>query len=125
MPRVKISYGVELDHIPEEVQNLFDSVGEWMHTLSKQSDTIDDLLETKELESCVSLMNKMRQTLGNLDARIADLSNILEGYNNYVKQSGAENELSTPERGPTVDSSSSHALSRSEKSDGSDDEPKT
>ena len=49
--RVKISYGVELDQIPEEVQNLFDGVGEWMHTLSKQGDTVEDLLATEELEA--------------------------------------------------------------------------
>jgi len=122
VPRVKISYGVELDHIPEEVQNLFDSVGEWIHTLSKQSDTIEDLLETKELESCVSLMNKMRETLSNMDSRIEDLSSILKGYNIYIKQNGAQDDA--PERRPVVDTTSSHALSRSKESDGSDDEPR-
>jgi hypothetical protein len=65
--RVKISYGVELDQIPEEVQKLFDNVGEWKHTLSKQADTVHDLLTTEELESCVSVMNKMRETLANYD----------------------------------------------------------
>ena len=92
MPRVKISYGVELDQIPEEVQNLFDSVGEWMHTLSKQADTIHDLLSAEELGACVSVMNKMRATLAKMDARIEDLSMITEGYNIYIKQNGAEDD---------------------------------
>ena len=49
--RVKISYGVELDQIPEEVQKLFDGVNEWQETLSKQGDTVEDLLETEELDT--------------------------------------------------------------------------
>ena len=118
--RVKISYGVELDQIPEEVQNLFDGVGEWKHTLSKQADTVHDLLATEELESCVSVMNKMRQTLAKMDARIEDLSNILAGYNTYMKQNGVEND--PPERRPVVDTTSSNVVSGTKESDGSDDE---
>ena len=110
--RVKISYGVELDQIPEEVQKLFDNVAEWQHTLSKQSDTIEDLLETKEFTACLSVMEKMRETLAKMDFRIVDLSNILEGYDNYIKQNGVENE--SPERRPTVDTASGDAVSGSE-----------
>lgn len=123
MPRVKISYGVELDQIPEEVQNLFDGVGEWMHTLSKQSDTIEDLLETEELEACVSVMNKMRETLSKMDARIEDLSSILTGYNAYMKQNGAKDD--SPERRPVVDTTSSDVVQGAEESYGSDDESGT
>ena len=123
MPRVKISYGVELDQIPEEVQNLFDGVGEWQHTLSKQSDTIEDLLETEELEACVSVMDKMRQTLSKMDARIEDLSSILMGYNIYMKQNGAEDD--SPERRPVVDTTSSDVVQGAEESYGSDDESGT
>jgi len=121
--RVKISYGVELDQIPEEVQNLFDGVGEWMHTLSKQGDTIEDLLATEELEACVSMMNKMRETLGKMDARIDDLSMILEGYNAYIKQNGVEDDPS--ERRPAVDTTSSDVVQGAEEPYGSDDESGT
>lgn len=116
MPKVKISYGVELEDIPEEVQKLFDGITVWMDTLSKQSDTIDDLLETEELESCVSVMDKMRRTLATMDARILDLANILQGYNNYMKQVGEQNEPS--ERRSTVDTSSNNVVQRPEQSDG-------
>ena len=123
MPRVKISYGVELDQIPEEVQKLFDSVGEWTHTLSKQSDTVEDLLISEELEACISVMNKMRVTLGNMDARIQDLSSILEGYDVYIKQNGAEND--SPERRPVVDTTGSNVVQGAKESYGSDDESGT
>ena len=123
MPRVKISYGVELDQIPKEVQNLFDGVGEWMHTLAKQSDTIEDLLETEELEACVSVMDKMRQTLSNMDARIEDLSSILVGYNTYIKENGAKDD--SPERRPAVDTTSGNVVQGTEESHGGDDESGT
>ena len=118
--RVKISYGVELDQIPEEVQKLFDVVGEALHTLDKQSDTIDDLLQSEEVESCISLMNKMRDTLGKMDARIADLSLILEGYNNYLNQNGVRNE--PPERRPVVDTTGSDVVPGTGQSDGGEAE---
>ncbi len=118
--RVKISYGIEVEKVPEEIQKLFDSVADWQDTLSKQSDTIDDLLGTEELDACLSVMHKMRMTLANMDSRLMDLSNILEGYNNYIKQSGVENELSTPERRPVVDPPSSNVVSGTEQSDGSE-----
>ena len=116
--RVKISYGVELDQIPEEVQNLFDGVGEWKHTLSKQADTVHDLLVTEELESCVSVMNKMRETLAKMDARIEDLSSILTGYNIYIKENGVEDD--PPERRPVVDTTGGNVVSGAEESNGSD-----
>ena len=118
--RVKISYGVELDQIPEEVQKLFDSVMQWQDTLSRQADTIDDLLEAEELRACLSVMEKMRETLGKLDSRLADLSQIVDGYDTYMKQIGAENELSTSEGRPIVDPPSSNVVSGTEQSDGSE-----
>ena len=121
--RVKISYGIQVEEVPEEVQKLFDGVGEWMHTLSKQSDTIEDLLEAEELEAGLSMMNKMRETLGNMDARVQDLSHILEGYNAYKKQNGVRDDSS--ERRPAVGTPSSNVVSRTEESDGSDDESPT
>ena len=108
MPRVKISYGVELDHIPEEVQNLFVSVHSSSETLVIQSEMVQDLLDTEELEAA---------------ARIADLSSVLVGYNNYMEQSGAENESQPPEGGPAMDTPSSDAVPRSEESHGSENEP--
>jgi hypothetical protein len=123
MPRVKISYGVELDHVPEEVQNLFVSVHSSSETLVIQSEMVQDLLDTEELEAAEGLMTKMRKTMGDMDARIADLSSVLVGYNNYMEQSGAENESQPPEGGPVMDTPSSDAVPRSEESHGSENEP--
>ena len=113
MPRVKISYGVELDHVPEEVQSLFVSVQNSSETLVIQSEMVQDLLDTEELLAAASLMANMRLTLGQMDARIADLSSVLEGYNNYMEQSGVENESQSPEGRPIVGAPSSDAVPRS------------
>lgn len=116
--RVKISYGVHIEKVPEEVQKLFDDLNIWMEKLSKQQDTVDDLLETGELESCVAIIDKMRQTMGDMDSRLSDLAGILQGYNAYLKQTGEQNE--TSEGRSTVDTPSSYAVQGTEQSDGSE-----
>ena len=123
MPRVRISYGVELDQIPEEVQNLFVSVHSSSEALVIQSEMVQDLVDTEELQAAAGLMTKMRETLGNMDARIADLSSVLEGYNNYMEQSGVENESHPPEGRPIMDTPSSDVVPRGAEPDGSENEP--
>ena len=76
--RVKISYGIELDDLPDEIKKLYDSVSEWIRILDNQADTAEDLLEAEEYESCLSMMNKMQETMVKMDSRIGDVHNILE-----------------------------------------------
>ena len=118
--RVKISYGVDIEQVPGEVQKLFDDVNVMLDKLSKQQDTVDDLLETKELESTVVIMDKMRQTMADMDNRIADLLGILQGYNVYIKEVGEQDDAS--ERRPIMDPTSSDVVQRTEQSDGSKNE---
>ena len=115
--RVKISYGVDIEQIPGEVQKLFDDINIWLDKLSKQQDTVDDLLDTEEFDSCVAIMDKMRRTMGDMDSRLLDLSSILQGYSAYIKQVGEQND--TPEGRPTMDTASSDVVQGSEQSDGS------
>lgn len=125
MPRVKISYGVELDHVPEEVQNLFTSIHTSSEMLVIQAEMVQDLLDTEELQAAEGLMTKMRKTMGDMDARIADLSSVLVGYNNYMEQSGAENESQAPEGRSVMGAPSSNVIPRSEESNGGNDESET
>lgn len=121
--RVKISYGIHLDDLPEEVINLYDSVAKWVVSLEKQSDTIEDLLEAEEFEPCLAMVSRMRGTLAKVDSRLEDLSNILEGYSIYMKENGVENDI--PKGGPAVDTASGDIVSGTEKPHGSNDEPGT
>jgi len=125
MPRVKISYGVELDHVPEEVQNLFTSIHTSSEMLVIQADMVQDLLDTEELQAAEGLMTKMRKTMGDMDARIADLSSVLVGYNNYMEQSGAENESQAPEGRSVMGAPSSNVIPRSAEPNGGNDESET
>ncbi len=119
--RVKISYGIELDDLPDEMKKLYDSISEWIRILDNQSDTAEDLLEAEEYESCLSMMNKMQETMVKMDTRIADIYNILEGYVLYKKQNGVEND--PPERRSPVDTAGNDVISRTEQSNGGNDEP--
>ena len=73
----------------------------------------------KEPEVALALMQKMRTSLGEMDARLADLSLILEGYIQYEKQqNGGEDETSSGR--PTVDTTDGDAVQGSEQPDGSE-----
>ena len=121
--RVKISYGIELDDLPDEIKKLYDSVSEWIRILDNQADTAEDLLEAEEYESCLSMMNKMQETMVKMDSRIGDVHNILEGYITYKKHNGVKNDPS--ERRSPVDTTGNDVVSRTEESDGGYDEPGT
>ena len=119
--RVKISYSIDLEDISEEVVMLYDMIARQVRTLERQSNTIEDLMEQTEQESCLSIMSKMRETMGKIDARLDDLSNILDGYVAYNKQNGEAND--TPERRSPVDTSGYDAVSGAEVPNGGDVEP--
>ena len=121
--RVKISYGIELEDLPEEIIKLYDDVSRGISILEKQSDTVEDLLEAEEYSSCLSIITKFRETMGKIDSRLGDISLIMQGYTEYKKQEGEQNDPS--ERRPAVDTTSSNVVQGLEQSDGSDDESRT
>lgn len=121
--RVKISYGIDLVDLPEEVIALYDKVGRDVRILENQSDKTELLLEEEEHDSCLSMILKMRETLGKIDSRLGDISNILEGYVAYNKQNGETHD--TSERRSPVDTTGNYVVSGTEEPYGGDDEPGT
>ena len=108
--RVKLSYSVDIEDLLEEVSSLFDYVSEKAHHIGNQTGTTIDLLEEESPEGAPAIMQKMRTSLGEMDARLADLSLILEGYIQYEKQqNGGNDELL--EGGSAMDSTSGDAVS--------------
>tara|TARA_R110000796_G_scaffold25393_2_gene71645 strand:+ start:304 stop:600 length:297 start_codon:yes stop_codon:yes gene_type:complete len=80
--RVRISYSVDLEDVPEEcarmLQDSLEHVGE-LHT------QIEDLIDQLDKGQCVSWVAKLkiaecRERLGKLDAILGDNDMILEGY---------------------------------------------
>ena len=117
--RGKLAYSVDIEEIIREVSRLFDcGVADKEYSIRNQMDMISDLLEEEERpEGALALMQKMRTSLGEMDARLADLSLILQGYIQYQEQqSGGENETSSGRS--TVDTTDGDAVQGSEQPDG-------
>ena len=91
--RVKISYGTEISEVPNEVSDLFGFVYEKAVKVETQTKLIDDLLLHEDTQAALQLMNRMRETLAEMDGRLSDLALILDGYNNFIKNQGVQNEL--------------------------------
>ena len=98
--RVKISYGVDMSEIPQEILNLLDYVYTKKTALDKQLDVVDDFAENESVDSLPNIIDKARRTLADMDSRLADIEAIATGYSNYLNQ-GEENVQSGR---PTMDS---------------------
>ena len=114
--RVKISYSIDIDEVMEETAELFGYVSDKVTKIQAQTDTVRDLLFEEDVESSYQLMQKLRTTLAAADARIADLSLILEGYSNYQQEREVKNETSSGR--PAVDTAGNNALQGAEQPDG-------
>ena len=80
--RVRIQYGVELDEVPETVSNLID---EEAGLLSWCSHTVDEICsalvqEEPNIKFALNKMDRVRQKLASLDARLVDMEALLRGY---------------------------------------------
>ena len=117
--RVKLAYSVDIEEIIGEVSRLFDHVAIKEYSIRNQVDMITNLLNEEEPDVALGLMQKMRTSLGEMDARLADLSLILEGYSEFKEQqNGGDDETSSGR--PTVDTTDGDAIQGSEQPDGSE-----
>lgn len=116
--RVKIAYSVDMGEVLEEVSELFGYVADKIVKIESQSETIRDLLFEEDAGSAHQLMQKLRGSLASADARLADLSLILEGYDQYMRQLEVNNETSNGRS--AVDTTSNDALQGAEQPNGSE-----
>jgi len=105
--RVKISYGVDISEIPQEIVALLDYVYNKKCALDKQLDVVDDFAENEDIESLPPIIEKARRTLMDLDSRLADIESIARGYSNYIN----EGEEDVHEGRSTVDTVTSNSAS--------------
>ena len=115
--KVKLSYTVDLEEIPEELVLLFENIFNKSRAFAYQAETVDALLTDGDVEPALAIMNKMRMTMVEIDTRLADLSSIAEGYLAY-KDKGVEDETSSGR--PAVDTTSGNALQGTEQPNGSE-----
>lgn len=109
--KVKLSYTVDLEDIPDELVLLFEDIFSKSRAFAYQAETADCLLTDGDIEPALAIMNKMRLTMLEMDSRLADLSSIAEGYLAYKKQ-GEDNEVQSGRS--TVDTTSNNAIQGSE-----------
>ena len=96
--RVKISYGANIQEVPEEVDQLYTYVSSKARAILRQSEQIEELLAEEDLETTLLLVDRMRKTLTNMDLRLADIEAISMGYLSH--QQGDDH---VPDRRPPVD----------------------
>ena len=100
--RVRISYGVDIEKVPEKVQDL---VYESLRTLEISGLLLkrvaDDLENSQEnIDQILITIDKIRLKLSEVDLTIADAQSISQGMNNYYN-----GEKDVSDRRSTVDSS--------------------
>jgi len=96
--RVKISYGAEMEEVPEEIDQLYTFVSDKVRKIQRQTEQIENLLSEEEIEGTLSLIDNMRRTLASIDSRLSDIEMISVGYLNHIK-----GEDDVPSRRPVVD----------------------
>ncbi len=60
--RVKISYGADIQEVPEEVEQLYTYVSQKIRNLKTQSEHIEDAFDQEEIDLVLPLVDKMRRT---------------------------------------------------------------
>ena len=100
--RVRISYGMELEEIPEQIENLLNKqIAQLQKTKELLSRSAVDSKDCKENSNhIVATLEKVRTNLGKLDMAIADIQSIMVGLANHYN-----GEKNVSERRPIVDPS--------------------
>ena len=78
--RVRISYGTNIEDVPQELEQLFLFVSEKSHNTVRQVRQIEEFLADEDVESALNLIEKLRLSLGQMDARLSDVSSIASGF---------------------------------------------
>lgn len=83
--RVRISYGIEIEDIPEQAETLgYDALYDLKQAAESLNKAIENIEESDNNYTLVlSMLQKVRMKLNKADLIITDLEVILEGLQNY------------------------------------------
>jgi uncharacterized protein (DUF849 family) len=87
--KVGISYAVELNEIPDELQKLIEEV-QW--ELSEKLDLLTEQVKSGDFVSAFANIKNMRYNLQRTDTRLEDCNTILTGYLTVLKRLADEAE---------------------------------
>ena len=94
--RVRISYSVELEHVPQEVIRLLD---ESLNKVCMVRDMVESLMYEIENDAispdrCKTTYKEIREELAKIDYELADSDSILQGYYAASKEPEEEKDVS-------------------------------
>jgi len=80
--RVRISYSVDLNNVPEECSRMLQEATAKINEIYEEVETLVDQLNTEDFVGwkCKDTIDRCRLKLGKIDAILADNDMILEGY---------------------------------------------
>jgi uncharacterized protein (UPF0305 family) len=97
--RVRISYGANIEEVPEEIDQMFTYVSEKTRMIMRQVETIEKFMDEEDLKSALTIIDRLRKTLTNVDLRLADVEMISQGFLTHI-----EGEQNVPAGRPAMDS---------------------
>lgn len=104
--RVKISYGIEIEKVPETTKSILEESS--LHLSDTMNKLKIILLELEQSSPNLNLatdrINQVRESLSEIDLTLGDVQSILLGLQNYY-----DGEKDVPERRPTMDPSGNNA----------------
>ena len=115
--RVRISYGSDIKDVPKELEKLFFAVANKSKNISRQIQQIQEFLSEEDVETCLTLIEKLRLNLAEVDSRLSDVNHIATGYVNFKDKEGVGN---AGEGRPSVDTTGSYPVSEPPKQPTSD-----
>ena len=99
--RVRLSYSVELEDVPESVAQLIEDEAGQLSYCDHAINEINNLLREADppVESALKKIDKVRQVLGSIDQRLNECESILQGYGSAMN--AASSPAPSPPSSPT------------------------
>jgi len=94
--RVRISYSVELEHVPQEVVRILDGSLDKICLIRDEIETLmyDIENDTTNAHRAGKIIQELRQDLARLDHELTDSDSILQGYYQATKEPEEEKDVS-------------------------------
>ena len=84
--KVKISYTVDVESIPGEIQNLFDKISVKKSKIDSQYKSLEKSFKFASLEKGLPEIGGLRSEMFDLDVLLQDLDAITAGYLSIISQ---------------------------------------
>ncbi len=107
--RVKLSYTVEEEDVLEETAKIINLSADDMQQMielfnssQKELKAESDENKTVNINKCLDLLDKFRRSLYNVDTRLAEVIEIVRGYDNYKRSVPQAPAAASPEEEPEL-----------------------